>query len=26
LMGVILVAVFTYAKLLGTRNLTEAAV
>jgi spermidine/putrescine transport system permease protein len=25
LMGVILVAVFTYAKLLGTRNLTEAA-
>jgi spermidine/putrescine transport system permease protein len=26
LMGVILVAVFTYAKLLGTRNLTEATV
>jgi spermidine/putrescine transport system permease protein len=26
LMGVILVAVFTYAKLLGARNLTEAAV
>src|SRR3954466_4625174 len=26
LMGVILLAVFTYAKLLGTRNLTEAAV
>ena len=26
LMGVILVAVFTYAKLLGTRSLTEAAV
>jgi spermidine/putrescine transport system permease protein len=26
LMAVILVAVFTYAKLLGTRNLTEAAV